>query len=140
MTISNLKTVLPAELHRVWDVVTDVRRYPDWRSDVERVEVPSAQEFWEYTRGGYVTKFTITKEDTKEETGRRWELAMENDNMTGYWVGVFRQRGAATIVDFTEYVTAKKLWMKPFVKLYLKRQQAQFAADLRAALETRRSA
>ena len=83
MTISNLKTVLPAELHRVWDVVTDVRRYPDWRSDVERVEVPSAQEFWEYTRGGYVTKFTITK----EETGRRWELAMENDNMTGHWVG-----------------------------------------------------
>ena len=65
---------------------------------------------------------------------------MENDNMTGYWVGVFRQRGAATIVDFTEYVTAKKLWMKPFVKLYLKRQQAQFAADLRAALETRRTA
>ena len=118
MTISNLKTVLPAELHRVWDVVTDVRRYPDWRSDVERVEVPGAREFWEYTRGGYVTKFTITK----EETGRRWELAMEND------------------VDFTEYVTAKKLWMKPFVKLYLKRQQAQFAADLWAALETRRSA
>ena len=131
MTISNLKTVLPAELHRVWDVVTDVRRYPDWRSDVERVEVPNDREFWEYTRDGYVTKFTISR----EETERCWEFSMDNDHMTGHWVGIFRQRGKATIADFTEYVTAKKFWMRPFVKPYLKRQQAQFAADLRAALE-----
>lgn len=60
---------------------------------------------------------------------------MDNDHMTGRWVGIFRQRGKATIADFTEYVTAKKFWMRPFVKPYLKRQQAQFAADLRAALE-----
>lgn len=55
--------------------------------------------------------------------------------MTGHWTGVFRQRGAGTVIDFTEQVTAKKLWMKPFVKLYLKRHQTQFAADLRKALE-----
>ena len=42
------------------------------------------------------------------------------------------------MVDFTEYVTAKKFWMQPFVKWYLKRQQAQFAADLRAALQAQR--
>lgn len=131
MTISNLKTVLPAELHRVWNVVTDVKRYPEWRSDVERVEVPNDREFWEYTRDGYVTKFTISR----EETERCWEFSMDNDHMTGRWVGIFRQRGKATIADFTEYVTAKKFWMRPFVKPYLKRQQAQFAADLRAALE-----
>lgn len=131
VTVSRCKTVLPASLSRVWNVVTDVKRYPEWRSDVERVEVPNDREFWEYTRDGYVTKFTISR----EETERCWEFSMDNDHMTGRWVGIFRQRGKATIADFTEYVTAKKFWMRPFVKPYLKRQQAQFAADLRAALE-----
>lgn len=131
VTVSRCKTVLPASLSRVWNVVTDVKRYPEWRSDVERVEVPNDREFWEYTRDGYVTKFTISR----EETERCWEFSMDNDHMTGRWVGIFRQRGKATIADFTEYVTAKKFWMRPFVKSYLKRQQAQFAADLRAALE-----
>ncbi len=85
-------------------------------------------------KGGYVTNFTIIG----EEACRRWEFTMDNDNMTGRWVGAFRQRGAATVVDFTEYVTAKKFWMRPFVKWYLKRQQAQFAADVRAALQAQR--
>lgn len=131
VVVSRCKTVLPARLSRVWNVVTDVKRYPEWRSDVEQVEIPNDREFWEYTRGGYVTKFTIDR----EETEHRWEFTMDNDNMTGRWVGVFRQRGKATVADFTEYVTAKKFWMRPFVKPYLKRQQARFAADLRAALE-----
>ena len=134
MTTSHLKTVLPGPVQTVWAIVRDVQRYPDWRSDVERVEIPDARTFREYTKGGYVTKFTIIG----EEPSRRWTLAMENANMTGRWVGVFRQRGAATVIDFTEYVTAKKWWMRPFVKPYLKRQQAQFAADLRAALDARR--
>ena len=135
MTVSRFKTILPGDARTVWDIVTGVMEYPAWRSDVERVETPGAQTFWEYTKGEYVTKFTIIG----EEPSRRWTLAMENANMTGRWVGVFRQRGAATVIDFTEYVTAKKWWMRPFVKPYLKRQQAQFAADLRAALDARRA-
>ena len=135
MTVSRFKTILPGDVQTVWGIVTDVASYPAWRSDVERIEAPDAQTFWEYAKGGYVTKFTITG----EEDCRRWTLAMENANLTGRWVGVFRQRGAATVIDFTEYVTAKKWWMRPFVKPYLKRQQAQFAADLRAALDARRA-
>ena len=134
MTVSRFKTILPGDVQTVWDIVTGVMEYPAWRSDVERVETPGAQTFWEYAKGGYVTKFTITG----EEHCRRWTLAMENANLTGRWVGVFRQRGAATAVDFTEYVTVRKFWMRPLVKLYLKRQQAQFAADLRTALRARR--
>ncbi len=42
--------------------------------------------------------------------------------------------GEETEVVFTENVTAKKLLMKPFVKLYLKKQQRQFISDLERAL------
>ena len=59
---------------------------------------------------------------------------MENDNMLGHWTGMFTQKDEQTEIDFTEEVIAKKLFMKPFVKLYLKKQQAQYVADLKKAL------
>ena len=89
MTTSHLKTVLPGPVQTVWAIVRDVQRYPNWRSDVERVETPDARTFREYTKGGYVTNFTIIG----EEPCRRWEFTMDNDNMTGRWVGAFRHRG-----------------------------------------------
>lgn len=59
---------------------------------------------------------------------------MENDNMTGHWIGAFTQKGEKTEIDFTENVVAKKVFMKPFVKAYLKKQQAQYVSDLRKTL------
>ena len=59
---------------------------------------------------------------------------MDNSNMKGHWIGIFTYKGNETEIDFTEYVTAKKLLMKPFIKPYLKRQQAQFVADLKKAV------
>ena len=40
--------------------------------------------------------------------------------MKGSWIGVFTAKGDETEIDFTEFVEAKKLLMKPFVKLYEK--------------------
>lgn len=60
---------------------------------------------------------------------------MENGNMKGHWIGVFTQREGETEIDFTEDVIAKKFFMKPFVKPYLKKQQAQFISDLQKALQ-----
>lgn len=60
---------------------------------------------------------------------------MDNGNMSGHWTGVFTAKGEGTEIVFTEQVKAKKLLMKPFVKLYLKKQQAQFVADLKKALQ-----
>ena len=133
MTSSQLRTVMPGDVRTVWQIVTDAAAYPRWRSDVSRVKLLSGTEFWEYTKDGFVTKFTIR--ETK--VCRRWELEMRNNHLTGRWVGLFRPRGAATVIDFTEFVSVQKLWMKPVVKWYLKKQQARFAADLRGALARR---
>lgn len=40
-----------------------------------------------------------------------------------------------TEIDFTENVVAKKLFMKPFVKAFLKKQQKQYVSDLEKALQ-----
>ena len=130
MTVSNLKSVLPCDVHKAWSVVTTASEYPRWRTDLSRVQILGPEAFLEYTADGYVTKFTIVR----AKPGQLWELEMDNANLYGRWVGRFRQRGLATVVDFTEYVSVKKVWMKPFVKGYLKKQQAQFITDLRRAI------
>ena len=55
---------------------------------------------------------------------------MENSNMRGHWVGIFTQDAGNTSIEFTEAVTAKKFFLRPFVASYLRKQQARFVADL----------
>ena len=78
---------------------------------------------------------TLNCEITAVEPYKRWEFDMKNSNMTGHWIGIFTAKGNETQIDFTENVTPKKWFMKPFVKLYLKKQQTQFVLDLKKALE-----
>lgn len=129
MTTSNIKAVLKSDIRKVWETVLAVENYK-WRSDLNKVEVISEKQFIEYTKDGYPTTFTVTA----VEPYKRWEFDMENTNMKGHWSGVFTSRGKETEIEFTEYVTAKKLFLKPFVKLYLKKQQKQFVADLEKEL------
>ena len=130
MAVSNIKALIPGELQKVWDLVLDIENYGAWRSDLSKAEVISDKKFIEYTKDGYPTTFTVTL----VEPYRRWEFDMENSNMKGHWIGIFTAKGDETEIDFTERVEAKKWLLKPFVKLYLKKQQAQFVADIRKAL------
>ena len=130
MAEANIKAIIPGDLRKVWDFVLDIENYDTWRSNLGKTEIISEKQFIEYTKDGYSTTFTVTKEDPY----RRWEFDMENSNMKGHWIGVFTDKGSETEIDFTECVEAKKIFMKPFVKLYLKKQQARFVADMRNAL------
>lgn len=130
MAVSSIRLTLSSDIQKVWNIVTSVKNYPAWRGDVSKTEILDDKRFVEYTKDGYATTFTITV----TEPYKRWEFNMENGNMKGHWVGVFSQNGSETQVEFTEDVTAKKALIKPFVKSYLKKQQARFAADLRKVL------
>lgn len=129
MAVSNMKATFQSGVQSVWEVVTSLTDYA-WRSDLSKIEIVNDHQFIEYTKEGYATTFTVTA----KEPYRRWEFDMENDNIKGHWTGVFSQKGEGTEVDFTEDVTAKKLFMKPFVKAYLKKQQAVYISDLKKAL------
>lgn len=129
MAVSNIKAVFQQDIKKVWDTVTSLENYA-WRSDLSKIEILNEKQFVEYTKEGYATSFTITA----VEPCRRWEFDMENDNMKGHWVGIFTQRGKQTEIDFTEDVVARKWFMKPFVKSYLKKQQALYVSDLEKAL------
>lgn len=129
MAVSNIKAVFHSDIQKVWEVVTSLKNY-SWRSDLSKIEIVNENQFIEYTKEGYATTFTITS----SELYKRWEFDMENDNMKGHWTGVFTQKDGQAEIDFTENVTAKKVFMKPFVKIYLKKQQALYISDLQKAL------
>ena len=127
---SNIKAVILGGLQQVWELILDIENYATWRSDLSKTEVISDTQFIEYTKDGYPTTFTVTLVDPY----KRWEFDMENSNMKGHWTGVFTAKGDETEIDFTEFVESKKLLVRPFVKMYLKSQQAQFVADISKAL------
>lgn len=130
MAISCIKAVIKCDIRKVWEIVTNVEAYA-WRSDLLRTERIDDKSFAEYTKKGYPTIFKTTVFEPFE----RWEFDMENSNMSGHWTGIFIEKGNYTEVEFTEKVTAKKLFLKPFVKLYLKNQQAGFVNDLKRISE-----
>lgn len=132
MAVSNIKATFSCDIKTVWDVVTSLDDY-SWRSDLSKITCLSENQFIEYTKDGFETTFTVT---CREEC-RRWEFDMENDNMRGHWTGIFSCHDNLTTIEFTENVTAKKLFMKPFVGIYLKKQQAAYIQDLKKTLGER---
>lgn len=130
MTISNIKVDLKSDIITVWNIITSLENHK-WRSDIHEIEVIEPnQTFIEYTNTGYPTQFTITV----FEPYQRYEFDMDNKNMKGHWIGLLSESDGIVTIDFTEIVTAKKLYMKPFVKMYLKKQQALYIQDLKKAL------
>lgn len=131
MTTTNIKEIINCDINKVWELVLDIDKYNTWRSDLSDTKIINNKQFIEYTKDGYATTFTITL----LEPYKRWEFNLENSNIKGHWSGIFMSNGKETHIDFTENVEAKKWFMKPFVKSYLKKQQTQFVLDLKRALE-----
>ena len=129
MAYANIKATLASDIRKVWDTVTDLKDW-SWRSGLDRIEVLSDTQFVEYTEDGFATTFTVTL----KERYRRWEFDMENSRMRGHWAGIFTAREGHTEIVFTETVTAKNLLLRPFVRAYLKKQQACYVSDLKKAL------
>lgn len=131
MATANMKAEFETDITKIWEIVTSCTEYA-WRSDLSKIEVVEVgKKFIEYTKEGYPTEFTITV----FEPCKRYEFDMNNNNMQGYWCGVFSEKNGIVTIDFTEEVYAKKLVMKPFVGMYLKKQQAAYLADLKKVLE-----
>lgn len=124
--VSKKKATLPAGIRQVWEAVSVVEKYATWRSDLSKTEIIDEKTFVEYAKNGFPTTFTVTL----SESCSRLELDIDNGNIKGHWVGIFSSNGNQTDIEFTECVTAKKFFLKPFIKAYLKRQQSRYIADL----------
>lgn len=129
MAVSNMTAELSAEIENVWLVVTSPES--SWRSDLREIRIIDDRHFIEIDKNGFETRFTVT--DIKPYSLLRYEI--ENDNLTGAWTGKFDFKNGKTLIDFTEDIIPKKAILKPFVKLFLKKQQKTYLEDLKKALK-----
>lgn len=129
MVKATIRASFDEEIQKVWQIVTDLQDY-SWRSDLSKIEVINEGQFIEYTTGGYPTKFTISD----KKPFKSYAFAIENSNIRGHWQGEFTKAGSQTEIVFTEEVTVKKFYLKPFAKGYLKKQQEKYISDLTATL------
>lgn len=129
MAISSIKAIIKCDTQKFGKRFLAVEN-ANGCSDLSKTVVINERQFIEYTKKGYPTTFTITS----IELYKRWEFDMDNSNMKGHWIGIFTSKGEETEIEFTEHVTAKKFYLKPFVKFYLKNHQKQYMEDLKKAL------
>ena len=126
MATSNMKVTILCPIEIVWDTVTNLNDF-SWRSDLKAVKIIDEHNFIEIAKNGIETYFRIT-ECIKYQS---WIFEIDNKNIKGTWIGKFYSKGDKTILDFTENVISKKIIFKPFISLYLKRQQRIYFKDLK---------
>ena len=134
MATSNMKVTILCPIEIVWDTVTNLNDF-SWRSDLKAVKIIDEHNFIEIAKNGIETYFRIT-ECIKYQS---WIFEIDNKNIKGTWIGKFYSKGDKTILDFTENVVSKKLIFKPFISLYLKRQQRIYFKDLKVKLNCKKS-
>ena len=134
MATSNMKVTILCPIEIVWDTVTNLNDF-SWRSDLEAVKIIDEHNFIEIAKNGIETYFRIT-ECIKYQS---WIFEIDNKNIKGTWIGKFYSKGDKTILDFTENVVSKKIIFKPFISLYLKRQQRIYFKDLKVKLNCKKS-
>lgn len=134
MATSNMKVTILCPIEIVWDTVTNLNDF-SWRSDLKAVKIIDEHNFIEIAKNGIETYFRIT-ECIKYQS---WIFEIDNKNIKGTWIGKFYSKGDKTILDFTENVVSKKIIFKPFISLYLKRQQRIYFKDLKVKLNCKKA-
>lgn len=132
MATSKITAKFDCDVREIWDIVTDFGRY-GWRSDLRDVKILDENHFIEYSKSGYETKFSIKIMKFCE----RLELEIENENIKGHFVGLFFAKNNGSEIEFSEEIFAKKFFMKPFLSIYLKKQQRLYLSDLKKSVKFR---
>lgn len=122
--------VFGSSIEKIWEKVTD-HQDVSWRSDLSECKSDKGG-FIEYAANGVATAFQVTMCIPHQ----RYEMDMENENLSGHWVGTFQKENGRVRVTFTEEITLKT--KNPFVHLlagsYLRKQQKKYFSDLKRAL------
>ena len=133
MIKSNIKKQFKCNKNKLWNIIVDNNNY-SWRSDLSKIEIIDENHFIEYDKNNFPTYFTITsKEQLKEYT-----FNIENTNIKGRWIGIFKDIAKDTIeLDFTEEIEVNNFVMKLLAKTYLKISQNRYMRDLEKELNKR---
>ncbi|HEY1586619.1 MAG TPA: SRPBCC family protein [Polyangia bacterium] len=84
--VATMTARIPAPPEAVWAAITDPSQFPQWRRDVQRVELlppsPNGPSWREFSRNGAITMVVDVSEPPRHLVGR---IADEHLPFGGYW-------------------------------------------------------
>lgn len=132
MTTRKETIVILKEAHVIWEKISAFEKYPEWRADVNEIEVIDEKRYRESNREGYKTIFTIEKSIPLTCL----KVYLESDSMTGHREFLLSSRENETEIEITESVTSKRLSTRPIGKsvserVYLQQDLEKIVEDLK---------
>jgi uncharacterized protein YndB with AHSA1/START domain len=119
-----VERVFPMEAEVVWEALTDVREFPQWRTQIERIDLldpgPPGPVWREVWTGSRTEALTLRTE--RYEKPHLWEIEVidATDTFSGRWVFELRpaEDGSGTHVSLTERGAIPRVFVR-FAMYYL---------------------
>ncbi len=129
MVKSSLKVKLNFDIVKVWNKVTYLENY-SWRSDLNDLEVLNNDTFIinKKKKNPTVCKITFAK------LYRQWEIKIDNKHFSGEYAGIFKGDEEHCVIEFYGNLKPKNIYILPFLKDILKKEQTNYINDLQKAL------
>lgn len=104
-----------------------------WRTDLNRIEIVSNNQFVEYNKKDFPTVMTITIKKLNTE----YEFTLDNKNIKGNWIGkcqALPEGGCKLYIK--ESIMIKPILLRPLTFLMnIKKMQDQYISDLKTYLQ-----
>ncbi len=129
MIKSKIKVKLDFDIVKVWNKITYLENYT-WRSGFGKIKIINNSTFIinSQSKNSTLCKFTFAK------LYRQWELKLENKHYFGVIKGFLSGDENHCVIEFDTNLKPKKMFLLPFIKDTLKKQQQIYINDLKKAL------
>lgn len=133
------KIIINASCDDVWNVVTNVKSYNNWRSDIERTKILIDNQdilvWMEYPKAGKPIKFIEKKRIEKKEWWFDWEEM--NGSVSGYWIGKFTETMEGAELESNQYAILKNPFIRTLSYLFfdLEDVMKKFQLSVKSHLE-----
>ncbi len=121
----------PAE--KVWEVITDKKRYAEWQTHLEKIEITDDKNWVEYPKGSPEPLRFILANDERP-TKMEFHYTM-GDSFSGHWKGEMTPTVAGVKLKTTDSYSALG-WLTKIL-IYAFFDMGSFAKDWNAQLKTR---
>ncbi len=125
---------LKSEIEEVFNLVTDIKKQPEWHKDVKEIQMIDSTTWTEVPYRG--TPITFRTASKQPYTHFEIEI-VEPTNFKGYWVGTFTSVPNGTMVVFKEVVIIDQPILKVFSWLFvnLDKIMDEYLTQLKQKLE-----
>ncbi len=139
-TSTTVEIHFDAPVQAVWRVYTDFESQPNWRSDIDQVEVTDDKTAWTETlkSSGIVVRFRILE---RTPSSRLVLQTGADGKFEGRYVAEFREQRGGTIGVFTEETTVLGVAPKVMRILFFNQRKfiEEFATEAKAEIKRRES-